>query len=748
MNGSLLPSRPQPLGAHLRPDGIHFALWAPHATQVWLVLFDAGGTEQLARLALPGCEHGVWHGFLPGGQAGLLYGYRVDGPWAPALGHRFNPNKVLLDPYAREVVGRFDASDPACFDFQTDNPNLPCPLDNAKTALKGRVLDPHYDWQGDAPPAIASADTILYECHVKGFTQCWPDLPEAVRGSYAALAEPAVLDYLQQLGITSLSLLPIHYHCDEVRLQQLGLSNYWGYNTIGFFAPETRYWSGRPGTTPCSELKDAIRALHGRGIEVLLDVVYNHSAEGDEQGPTLSLRGIANQGYYHLLPGQPGQPGQAEPGKPYLNLTGCGNSINLGHPRVLQWVLDSLRYWVDEFHVDGFRFDLAPVLGRISPGAADEADAPDANHTAPGALAPSGGYDASGIHGGTGAPHATHAALPPEFSRAAPFFSAILQDPLLSQIKLIAEPWDIGPNGYQLGQFPAGWLEWNDQYRDTMRAFWLHQWPTLGEFARRFAASSDLFQTRQRQPAASVNFICAHDGFTLADLVSYNHKHNLANGEHNRDGHNHNHSWNGGVEGPTLDPALTALRQRLQRALLATLLFSQGTPMLLAGDEMGNSQQGNNNAYCQDNPTSWLTPAEANPDMVRYVARLIALRRQFPALRRNQWFAAKPNPQGDPLIDWLTPHGQPMQEHDWHSRERYAIAMLLHDPGQACLLLCNAEAQPVSFTLPVGNWQHLLDSSVSDASGAICSGQVTLAAHSLWLACSATTTAAPVTVDR
>ena len=679
LQSALQPGRAWPLGAHWDGQGVNFALLAPQASQVTLCLFAADAATETARLPLPAFEHGVWFGYLPGAQPGLLYGYRVLGPYAPHLGQRFNPAKVLLDPYAREVAGEYRGQN-EFFDYAAHDHSLPCQLDNGAMALKGRVIDPYYDWQGDARPQIPASDTVLYECHLKGFTRLWPNLADNLRGSYAALAEPAVLDYLQQLGITSLSLLPVHAHADEARLHQLGLCNYWGYNTVGFFAPEAKYWSGRTGTSPTSEFKDAVRALHQRGIEVILDVVYNHSAEGDESGPTFSLRGIANQMVYHADPQDPGQ---------YRNWSGCGNSLNLSEPRVMQLVLDSLRYWAAECHVDGFRFDLAPLLGR----------------------------DANG------------------FSRNAAFFAALLQDPLLAQVKLIAEPWDPGPQGYQLGQFPAGWLEWNDQYRDTMRAFWLHQWPTRGEFARRFAASSDLFQQRQRSPAASVNFISAHDGFTLADLVSYNHKHNLANAEDNRDGHNHNHSWNCGVEGASADPGICALRAQLQRALLATLIFSQGTLMLLAGDEMGHSQGGNNNAYCQDNSTTWLNHAQGDRVLQNYVTRLLALRRRYRMLRHGQWYAD--GNHGAPDVEWFNPHGQAMQQADWDSKDSYCLGIVLRDHSPAredCLLLCNAEAQQIRFILPAGKWCVLLNSAEPDAAQITIEGEVRLNQRSLWFA--------------
>ena len=631
---ALVTGLPYPLGARWDGHGVNFALVAPHARAVHLCLFDAEGNE--TRLPLPASEDGVWHGYLPESAPGQLYGYRVDGPWAPENGQRFNMNKVLLDPYARLVVGQYLGQDGFVHD-----------ADNAAIALKAQVVHEVYDWGRDAPPRVAPADTILYELHIKGFTKLHPAVPPAAQGTYAAMAHPAVLDYLQQLGITTVSLMPVHFRADEVRLQQQGLTNYWGYSSIGFFAPETRYWSRQPGTTPIREFRDMVKALHGRGLEVVLDVVYNHTAETDEHGPTLSFRGIDNQLYYHLPPDNPAG---------YENWTGCGNSLNLAEPRVLQLVMDSLRYWVEEMHVDGFRFDLAPELARTADG----------------------------------------------FSSSAAFFAAVRQDPVLARVKLIAEPWDIGPGGYQLGNFPPGWLEWNDQYRDTMRTFWLNPWlrrdASLGAFAQRFAGSSDTFRHDGRLPTASVNFVAAHDGFTLRDLVSYNEKHNDANGEQNRDGHDDNRSWNGGVEGPTDNVDVLNLRLRLQRAMLATLLFSQGTPMLLAGDEIGHTQRGNNNAYCQDNDISWLDWENADDALLASTRTLIALRRRYPSLRHAAW-------HDEETVAWRQPDGSALDEAAW--RTCGAIAIHLHP----CLLLFNAQAEPVDFTLPAGSWRAEFDST-------------------------------------
>jgi glycogen debranching enzyme GlgX len=681
-----------PLGARWDGLGVNFALVAPHAQAVDLCLFDAEGLRELARLRMPACEDGVWHGYLDGAAPGQVYGYRVAGPYAPDEGHRFNANKVLLDPYAHALVGDYRAQP----GFQghaadaVDAAGQPDPSDNAAIALKAQVVHEDYDWGLDAPPHVAPPDTVLYEVHVKGFTRLHPEVPAPLRGSYAGLAQPAVLDYLQRLGVTTLSLLPVHARADEMRLQQMGLSNYWGYSSVGFFAPERRYWSGQPGSTPISEFRDMVKALHGRGIEVVLDVVYNHTAETDEAGPTLSFRGIDNALYYHL---------QAENPAAYENWTGCGNCLNLAQPRVLQLVMDSLRYWVEDMHVDGFRFDLAPILAR----------------------------DADG------------------FSSAAAFLAALRQDPVLARVKLIAEPWDIGPGGYRLGQFPPGWFEWNDKYRDTMRGFWLHhQAPVgaLGEFARRFAASSDVFQHptfhNRRLPAASVNFITAHDGFTLRDLVSYNHKHNEANGEHNRDGHQHNLSWNCGVEGATENADVLQLRARLQRALMATLLFSQGTPMLLAGDDIGHSQQGNNNAYCQDSTLSWLDWEGADRVLAEFTGRLIALRRRYRALRHPGWYSGAVQADGHPDITWLKPDGTAMDDAAWHDGGHcIGIRMSAHTEGQAgdetCLLLVNAQPQAVDFTLPAGTWRALVDSADPASAPHDAGGAVAVPAHAVLL---------------
>ncbi|MBC7514254.1 MAG: glycogen debranching protein GlgX [Herminiimonas sp.] len=671
---SLQAGQAYPLGATAPVQGINFALVAPHAERVELCLFDDSGLHERQRLLLPSFDDGVWHGFLSGAATGLVYGYRVHGRHAPQSGHRFNPAKLLLDPYARDIVGIYLGQDA----FRNDDP-----ADTGAIALKARVVDETFDWDGDAPPRVASAATVLYEAHVKGLTRLHPQVPPALRGSYAGLAQPAVLDHLLQLGVTSVSLLPVHHRADEARLQKAGLSNYWGYSSIGFFAPEPRYWSGSTGSTPISEFRQMVKTLHAHGIEVLLDVVYNHTAETDEFGPTLSFRGIDNALYYHLQP---------DDATRYENWTGCGNVLKLHEPRVLQLVLDSLRYWVQDMHVDGFRFDLAPVLAR----------------------------DANG------------------FNAQATFFAALAQDPVLAGVKLIAEPWDIGAGGYQLGNFPPRWLEWNDRYRDTMRAFWLRRDVTLGAFAMRLTGSSDLFRQGNRPADASVNFITAHDGFTLHDLVRYQDRHNEANGENNRDGHANNLGCNCGVEGPTTDEEIRALRGRLQRALLATLLLSQGTPMLLAGDELSNTQGGNNNAYCQDNPVGWLDWEAADTTQLAFVQRLIALRRRFPALAQAAWHDAPSRPDDDFALRWLSPAG-PMHDDDWQACDCVGLLSTARVDGESCLLLFNADPAPRAFCLPSGTWSVLLDSAHIDPADAgtaahVCSGAHIVPAQAVVLA--------------
>lgn len=661
------PGRPWPLGAHWDGEGLNVVVFSAHASRVELCLIDEATHREFARLPLPACTADLWHGRLvPTGpdspiRRGLLYGLRVHGPWRPDRGHRFNPAKLLLDPWAKEIVpppGGFSWRDPH-HGADREHPAAPDPRDNAHCALKCRVVaDAPFDWQGTRRPLTPLADSVLYELHVKAFTRRLPGVPEALRGTYAGLAHDAAVAHLKRLGVTAVSLLPVQHKLDEPHLTERGMVNHWGYNTVGFFAPEPRYAAT---DNPRAEFKALVRRLHAEGIEVLLDVVYNHTPEGDERGATLAWRGLDNASCYRLRGDNPAL---------YENWTGCGNTVNLHHPRMLQMVLDSLRHWVQEFQVDGFRFDLAPILGR-------------------------------GVHG---------------FERDGAFFKAVQQDPALQGVKFIAEPWDIGPGGYQVGNFPRGWQEWNDKFRDTARAFWLGGDCTRGEMALRLAGSADLYQGARRLPAASVNYVVSHDGFTLHDLVSYDLRHNQANGEGNRDGHAHNLSWNCGWEGPTTDPRVLALRARLKRALLATVLLSQGTPMLAAGDELGHSQGGNNNPYCQDNETTWIDWSEADEDLIAYTARLIALRKRFMPLGPC-WYTGLVDVRGRPDLAWVRRTGEPMTERHWNNRMSRILGALIGAPGRhtaPLLLLMNGRDTDAGFELPPGRWAAMLDSSEPD----------------------------------
>jgi glycogen debranching enzyme GlgX len=657
---ALLPGRPWPLGATWDGQGVNFAVFSAHAQALALCLFDDDGTLETSRLMLPAHTNDVWHGYLPGAAPGLIYGLRAHGLWRPDRGHRFNPYKLLLDPYARDVVGNFEWRDEH-FGADRQHPLHMDTRDNAAWALKGRVVHDGFDWEGDQPPCVALQDTVLYELHVKGFSKLNPQIPEALRGTYAGLAHPASLAHLRRLGVTSISLLPVHFALDEERLAGMGLRNYWGYNTLAFFAVNPRLASGQDGMTARDEFRAMVKTLHGQGIEVLLDVVYNHTAESDANGPTLSFRGLDNASYYRHLPETPAA---------FENHSGCGNTLDIRKPRVLQLVMDSLRYWVSEMHVDGFRFDLAPVLGR-------------------------------GDHG---------------FEPNGAFFTAVAQDPVLSQVKMIAEPWDIGPGGYQVGNFARGWLEWNDHFRDVMRGFWLQgegSARSRGDFSLRLCASSDLYQPRNRAPAVSVNYVVSHDGFTLRDLVSYKQRRNQANGEDNRDGHGHNLSANCGIEGETDDPQINALRGRLQRALLATTLLAQGTPMLCAGDELGHSQQGNNNPYCQDNAITWTDWAQADDDLIDFTAWVLSLRRQLLPFG-NHWYSGLSDTLGLHDLSWLQSDGQPLQGHAWGDHRERVLGCLIGRPGRAkapLLLLVNPNAGDHDFMLPAGVWQAVLDSA-------------------------------------
>ncbi|EFI4012855.1 glycogen debranching protein GlgX [Escherichia coli] len=623
--------KPAPLGAHYDGQGVNFTLFSAHAERVELCVFDANGQEH--RYDLPGHSGDIWHGYLPDARPGLRYGYRVHGPWQPAEGHRFNPAKLLIDPCARQIDGEFK-----------DNPllhaghNEPDYRDNAAIAPKCVVVVDHYDWEDDAPPRTPWGSTIIYEAHVKGLTYLHPEIPVEIRGTYKALGHPVMINYLKQLGITALELLPVAQFASEPRLQRMGLSNYWGYNPVAMFALHPAYACSPE--TALDEFRDAIKALHKAGIEVILDIVLNHSAELDLDGPLFSLRGIDNRSYYWIR----------EDGD-YHNWTGCGNTLNLSHPAVVDYASACLRYWVETCHVDGFRFDLAAVMGRT-----------------------------------------------PEFRQDAPLFTAIQNCPVLSQVKLIAEPWDIAPGGYQVGNFPPLFAEWNDHFRDAARRFWLHYDLPLGAFAGRFAASSDVFKRNGRLPSAAINLVTAHDGFTLRDCVCFNHKHNEANGEENRDGTNNNYSNNHGKEGLGGSLDLVERRRDSIHALLTTLLLSQGTPMLLAGDEHGHSQHGNNNAYCQDNQLTWLDWSQASSGLTAFTAALIHLRKRIPALVENRWWE-----EGDGNVRWLNRCAQPLSTDEWQNGPKQ-LQILLSD---RFLIAINATLEVTEIVLPAGEWHAI-----------------------------------------
>ncbi|MFD1912206.1 glycogen debranching protein GlgX [Halodurantibacterium flavum] len=654
---TVLEGTPATLGASWDGSGTNFAIFSAHATKVELCLFDSRGRRETARIPLPEYTDEVWHGYLPEIRPGQLYGYRVHGPYDPANGHRFNPNKLVLDPYALELRDEIRWHD-AVFGYRIGHSRADLSFDRRDSAFvmpKCVVVDPAVTWGPDIRPNVPWADTIIYEAHVKGMTVRHPGVPDNLRGSFGGLADPHAIDHLVKLGVTAIELMPTQAFFDDRYLIEKGLTNYWGYNTVGFFAPATRYIS--PGAN-LHEFKLMVRRLHEAGIEVILDVVYNHTAEGNQMGPTLSFRGIDNASYYIL----------ADDPRYYFDTTGTGNTVNMTHPRVLQMVMDSLRYWVESCHVDGFRFDLASSLGR-------DRD---------------------------------------QFSPNATFLDAVRQDPVLSKVKLIAEPWDTGVNGYQVGNFPPGWAEWNDQYRDTVRSYWKGDQSMLPALASRLTGTAERFDRRGRRPWASVNFVTAHDGFTLMDTVSYNDKHNEANQEDNRDGHSDNRSWNCGVEGPTDDPDILALRDKLRRAMMATLLLSQGTPMILMGDEIGRSQGGNNNAYCQDNEMNWLDLADIEPRnaaFAEFLRGLIALRRSRPLLSQPA-FLHKGNGRVD--VAWLRPDGTAMTEGDWHNPDARTLGMRLQNTTQGLLALFNSHFEPVAFSLPQpaygANWFCLVDS--------------------------------------
>jgi glycogen operon protein len=667
---------PFPLGATWNGLGVNFSLFSAHATKVELCIFDDRGETEVERIELPEFTDEVWHGHLPDARPGTIYGYRVHGPYEPDAGHRFNPHKLLLDPYAKSIVGEIKWN-PALFGYQMESGDDRSfdERDSADFMPRCRVIDPAFTWGEDRPPRTAWDRTVVYELHVKGYTQRHPAVPEHLRGTFRGLTAPEVLSHLRGLGVTAVELLPTHTFVNDSYLVEKGLSNYWGYNTIAFFSPVRRYAS--VPDFAFSEFKEMVARLHHAGIEVILDVVYNHTAEGNELGPTLSFKGIDNASYYRLLPDQP---------RYYINDTGTGNTVNLSHQRVLQMVTDSLRYWVQEMHVDGFRFDLGTILAREPYG----------------------------------------------FDEGGGFLDACRQDPVLSSVKLITEPWDCGPGGYQVGRFPPGWAEWNDRFRDTVRSFWKGDPGKLPDLATRITASGDLFNRRGRKPWASVNFVTAHDGFTLHDLVSYNDKHNAANGEDNRDGNSNNHSWNCGAEGPTDDPAIRSLRERQKRNMLATLLLSQGTPMVLGGDEFGRSQGGNNNAYCQDNETSWVNWQHGDDDRAlhRFVQHLTRLRLQYPVLRRTRFLSGEWNDQlGLKDSTWLTPRGAEMTPELWQDANARCVGLILdgraqttgirrHGAEATLLLIVNAHHDAIPFKLITvkggRDWQRLLDTNVPE----------------------------------
>jgi isoamylase len=650
---------PHPLGASWDGRGTNFALFSANATKVELCLFDKSGRREIQRVTLPERTDDVWHGYLPNIGPGQLYGYRVDGPYDPQHGHRFNPNKLLLDPYAKALAGELIWND-AHFGYRPGHKQEDLSFDkrdNARWIPKAVVVDDAHSWGKGKRPYLAWEDTIIYEAHVKGLTKQHPDVDEALRGTFAGLADPAVIDHVRKLGVTAIELLPIHSFVDDRYLVDRGLKNYWGYSTLNFFTPERRYAQ----EDAAAEFRSTVAALHDAGIEVILDVVYNHTCEGNHLGPTLCYRGIDNASYYWLNP---------EDQRYYEDYTGTGNALKVAHPRVLQMVMDSLRRWVEIYHVDGFRFDLATTLGRT-----------------------------------------------PEFKRDGPFFAAIRQDPVLAGVKMIAEPWDVGLGGYQVGAFPNGWSEWNDVYRKTMRRYWIGDSNVLGEVARCMTASALQFQHDGRGPRASINHITVHDGFTLADLVSYEQKHNEANGEDNRDGSDDNGSTNCGVEGPTDDPEILKLRRLLRRNQLACLLLAEGVPLLLAGDEVANSQSGNNNAYCQDDKIGWVDWSKRNSedDFTALVAELTSMRQRFPQLKPHRWLEGK-RADGSYDIKWLTPAGTEMTEADWNFPEGRFLSYVLapvSPRGQSLFITINAAREPIEFTLPewpqVRQWQNLLD---------------------------------------
>jgi glycogen operon protein len=692
------PGASYPLGATWNGEGVNFALFSENATGVELCLFE-NPTDAVEKVRIEMRERTgmVWHAYLPDARPGQLYGYRVHGPYEPKHGHRFNPHKLLLDPYAKAIGGTIEWDD-AMYGYAIGDPSEDLSFDERNSAgflPKSVVIDSAFTWDDDRPPEVPWNRTVIYECHVRGLTKLHPEVPEELRGTYLGLVSDPVLDHLVKLGVTAVELMPVHQFLADRRLVEHGLTNYWGYNTVGFFAPDVRYATGVMGQQ-VNEFKSMVKTLHRAGIEVILDVVYNHTGEGNHLGPTICLRGIDNAAYYRISPDNP---------RHYTDFTGCGNSLNMRHPRTLQLIMDSLRYWVREMHVDGFRFDLAPTLARE-------------------------------LH---------------EVDRLSRFFAMIQQDPALARVKLIAEPWDLGEGGYQVGNFPAGWAEWNGKYRDTIRRFWRGDEAQVAELGYRLSGSSDLYEARDRAPHASINFVTCHDGFTLRDLVSYEHKHNEANAEENRDGCDHNHSRNWGAEGPTESLEINRVREQIQRSVLATLAFSQGVPMICAGDEIGRTQHGNNNAYCQDNEISWidwnLTPGQQ--ELLDFTVGAFALLRQNPILRRRSFFTGRPISAGVKDITWIRQDGAEMTESDWHRGDRRMLGMLIHGRatdevdergrllvGDTLLMLMNAADNGVDVRLPQlperGYWQELVNTIGREARN-IRTKTIRLAAHSLIL---------------
>jgi isoamylase len=656
---TIYPGDPFPLGSYWDGKGVNFALYSHNATGVELCLFNAAkGEKETQRIKLTERTHDVWHAFLPDVKPEQLYGYRVYGPYDPPNGHRFNPNKVLLDPYSKAMCNIIEWDD-TLYGYEIGKDDLVMDTrDNAAVAPKSAVIDHYFDWGDDKLPKVAYHNMVIYEAHVKGFTKLFKGIPDEIKGTYAALACPTVIDYLKKLGITAIELMPVHQSIPDRHLVEKGLTNYWGYNTIGFFAPGILFYSGMETAGQVIEFKTMVKELHKAGIEVILDVVYNHTAEGNQLGATLSYKGVDNTEYYRL----------ADDKRFYFDYTGTGNTLNARLPNVLMLIMDSLRYWVQDMHIDGFRFDLAAALARE-------------------------------LH---------------DVNRLSAFFNIIYQDPVISQVKLIAEPWDVGEGGYQIGQFPPGWAEWNGKYRDCMRDYWRGADSVLGEFAERFTGSSDLYKNDNRNPTASINFITAHDGFSLQDLVSYNDRHNEANGEDNKDGADDNRSWNCGAEGPTEDAGIIALRNKQKRNFLATLFLSQGVPMLLAGDEAGHTQNGNNNAYCQDNEISWIDWEKADQDLIAFTSQLIHFRRSHPVFSRKRWFQGRPvRNRGLADISWFLPDSSEMEESHWKEGFAKSLGIYLNGNGlntvdetsqpvtdDSFYILFNAHSGTVDFKLP------------------------------------------------